>query len=137
MSVDRSGINKMDSGPIAKACFEETENVLKTAAIFGEMDPMTGISANIMMGQPIRAGTAYTQILLDEEALVRLLEGMPPVEDEEEEDMSKENMEQMMEDALYGEEADACTRLESQMNMVLPNPSMARVEEEDIELVEL
>lgn len=52
------------------------------------MDPVTGVSANIMTGQPIRAGTAFTQILLDEAALPRLMEGLPPVPvlDEEEPD---------------------------------------------------
>jgi hypothetical protein len=136
MSVDRYGINKMDNGPLAKACFEETEKVLKTAAIFGEMDPVTGVSANIMMGQPIRAGTAYTQVLLDEEGLVRMLEGLPITEDDDEE-IDEKNFESMVDHELYGEEADACARLETQMNMVLPKPSAVNIEEEEIELVEL
>jgi DNA-directed RNA polymerase beta' subunit len=137
MSVDRYGINKMDSGPLAKACFEETEKVLKTAAIFGEMDPVTGVSANIMMGQPIRAGTAYSQVLLDEEALVRMLQGLPVAEEEEEEEMDEKNFEAMVDQELYGEDADACARLETQMNMVLPKPNAVTTEEEEIELVEL
>jgi DNA-directed RNA polymerase beta' subunit len=135
MSVDRYGINKMDNGPLAKASFEETEKVLKSAALFGEMDPVTGVSANIMMGQPIRAGTAFTQILLDEVALPKLLEGLPEYEEKEEQEEPVYTQEEMDEN-LYGEE-DLCGRVESQMNMILPNSETRITEEEDIELVEL
>jgi DNA-directed RNA polymerase II subunit RPB1 len=134
MSVDRYGINKTDSGPLAKACFEETEKVLLKAARFGEMDPVTGVSANIMTGQPIRAGTAFTQILLDEVALPRLMEGLAPfaMGDEEEELVDQE----LRNAELYGEDDDACARLESRMNMVMP--AQANLEdEEDIELITL
>ena len=135
MSVDRYGINKMDNGPLAKASFEETEKVLKSAALFGEMDPVTGVSANIMMGQPIRAGTAFTQILLDEVALPKLLEGLPEVEEKEEDEEPTYTQEEMDEN-LYGEE-DLCARVETQMNLILPNSETRITEEEDIELVEL
>jgi hypothetical protein len=136
MSIDRYGINKMDSGPLAKACFEETEKILKNAALFGEMDPVTGVSANIMMGQPIRAGTAFTQILLDEDALPRLLEGLPPVEEDDEEEPDAPDQ-AMIDEELYGQEHDACTRLETQMNMILPNADTSLMGEEEIEVVEI
>ncbi len=48
------------------------------AAMFGEMDPVTGVAANIMTGQPIRGGTSFTQILLDEAAMKELLATAPP-----------------------------------------------------------
>jgi hypothetical protein len=48
------------------------------AALFGEMDPVTGVSANIMTGQPIRGGTSFTQILLDEAALANFITTAPP-----------------------------------------------------------
>jgi len=138
MSVDRYGINKADNGPLAKACFEETEKVLRDAALFGEMDPVTGVSANIMMGQTIRAGTAFTQILLDEKALETYLSdpSLAPVEEEEEEeglDQSAMNQE------LYGAPVDTCALLETQMNMILPNPKHKEYveDEETIELVEI
>jgi DNA-directed RNA polymerase II subunit RPB1 len=134
MSVDRFGINKMDNGPLAKACFEETEGVLLKAALFGEMDPVTGVSANIMTGQPIRAGTAFTQVLLDEAALPRLMEGLPPIEEGEEED---ELVAQELRNAeLYGVDDDTCAQLESRMNMVLPKTTELE-DEEEIELVTL
>jgi DNA-directed RNA polymerase beta' subunit len=134
MSVDRYGINKMDSGPLAKACFEETEKVLKNAALFGEMDPVTGVSANIMMGQPIRAGTAFTQILLDEDALPKLMEGLPDVEEEEDEEGPTQ---EQIDEQLYGQSKDACAQLETQMNMILPDPDANLQDEDDIEIIEL
>ena len=66
MSADRIGVNKKTkTGPLAKASFEQTEDIMLRAALFGEMDPVTGVSANIMTGQPIRGGTTFTQVLLD------------------------------------------------------------------------
>jgi DNA-directed RNA polymerase II subunit RPB1 len=79
MSVDRYGINKNDIGPLAKASFEETEKILLRAALFGEVDPVTGVSANIMMGQTIRGGTSFSQILLDEPYLANLLKTLTDV----------------------------------------------------------
>jgi DNA-directed RNA polymerase II subunit RPB1 len=134
MSVDRYGVNKADSGPIAKACFEETEKILLKAAQFGEMDPVTGVSANIMMGQTIRAGTAFTQILLDEVALPRLLEGLPPVEDEEEEE--EVPTQEMINTELYGADHDLCTQTQLSMNMTLP-VATSTIDEDDIEIVEV
>ena len=137
MSVDRYGINKMDSGPLAKACFEETEKVLKNAALFGEMDPVTGVSANIMMGQPIRAGTAFTQILLDEDALVGLLKTMPAVEEGDEEGEEEGPSDELIDEVMYGKEVDPCARIESHMNMILPNVEATLNDEEEIEIVEI
>jgi DNA-directed RNA polymerase beta' subunit len=136
MSIDRYGINKMDNGPLAKACFEETEKVLLRAALYGEMDPVTGVSANIMTGQPIRAGTAFTQILLDEDALPRLMEGLPAFQSgEEEEDGLQQDQ---IDTEIYGGYDDKCNKIQNQMNMTLggPGPSIDD-EEDDIELVEV
>ena len=136
MSIDRYGINKMDNGPLAKACFEETEKILLRAALYGEMDPVTGVSANIMTGQPIRAGTAFTQILLDEDALPRLMEGLPAFSSgEEEEDGLQQDQ---IDTEIYGGYDDKCNKIQNQMNMTLggPGPSIDD-EEDDIELVEV
>ena len=78
MSADRYGVNKKKSGPLAKASFEQTEDIMLRAALFGEMDPITGVSANIMTGQPIRGGTTFTQVLLDEAALLDFTTTAPP-----------------------------------------------------------
>jgi len=133
MSVDRYGINKNDSGPLAKACFEETEKILLKAALFGEMDPVTGVSANIMTGQTIRAGTAFSQVLLDEAALPRLMEGLTALpEDEEEEDEVPDQS--AINAELYSEENDMCAQTQLQMNMTLP-VATADIEEDDIEII--
>ncbi len=78
MPADRNGVNKKKSGPLAKASFEQTGEIMLKAAIFGEMDPITGVSANIMTGQPIRGGTSFTQMLLDEAAMLEFISSAPP-----------------------------------------------------------
>jgi DNA-directed RNA polymerase II subunit RPB1 len=132
MSVDRYGINKNDIGPLAKASFEETEKILLRAALFGEIDPITGVSANIMMGQPIRGGTSFAQILMDEAALLRLMEGLPPMENTVEEEDEAPTQEQI--DAeLYSDSRDACSSAQLRMNMMMP-PAATLMEEPDMEL---
>jgi DNA-directed RNA polymerase beta' subunit len=137
MSVDRYGINKVDSGPLAKACFEETEKVLLKAALYGEMDPVTGVSANIMTGQPIRAGTAYTQILLDETALTSMLQQLPEEAEAEEEDDIPSN--DTIQRVFVESATDVCNQISSRMHMVLPQTVSEGVEEEEdqMELVVL
>ena len=78
MSADRYGVNKKKIGPLAKASFEQTEDIMLRAAMFGELDPITGVSANIMTGQSIRGGTAFTGVLLDEEMFSQLMAAAPP-----------------------------------------------------------
>jgi len=70
MSIDRFGINRGNIGPLAKCSFEETTDQLFKAAIFGEVDNLKGVSANIMMGQIPPCGTGATEYLLDESKLV-------------------------------------------------------------------
>jgi DNA-directed RNA polymerase II subunit RPB1 len=77
MSVDRYGINKNDIGPLAKMSFEQTEDIALRAAQFGERDPVQGISAKVMLGAPIRAGTAFSELLFDEQAAVKLAQSTP------------------------------------------------------------
>lgn len=132
MSIDRYGINKNDIGTLAKASFEETEKILLKAALFGDVDPVTGVSANIMMGQPIRGGTAFSQILIDEQMLVKLLESVDVdrykgvLEEEEEGDLSE-----LGESGL--QLADPCSSTQFQMNMVLPG-SRVMIDEPEIEI---
>ena len=65
VSVFRHGINNDDIGPIAKASFEETPEMFLRAARHGEMDLMTGVSANVMCGQEGYFGTGFFQVMLD------------------------------------------------------------------------
>lgn len=134
MSIDRYGINKNDIGTLAKASFEETEKILLKAALFGEVDPVTGVSANIMMGQAIRGGTAFSQILLDDQALPVLLREIDVergrLDQEEEGDLDQ------MEDSRPSMD-DPCALTQFQMNMVLPTtavPIEMQLDEPDVEI---
>ena len=131
MSIDRYGINKNDIGTLAKASFEETEKILLKAALFGEVDPVTGVSANIMMGQPIRGGTSFSQILLDDQVLPKLLADIDVekhkgvLEKEKEEDLTSLSDEVQV--------SDPCSLAQFQMNMILPKAKSA-LEESEIEV---
>lgn len=131
MTVDRYGINKNNIGPLAKASFEETEKILLRAALFGEMDPVTGVSSKIMTGQPIRGGTTFSSLLLDEAALMRLQKGLPPVEDMEEEQEELDDDE--IAEELASSMDDKCSPVRLRMNAVLPQGDM-ELEEPDVEL---
>ena len=69
VSIFRHGINNDNIGPIAKASFEETPEQFLKAARHGELDPMRGVSANVMCGQQGFFGTSSFQILLDINAM--------------------------------------------------------------------
>ena len=72
VSVFRHGINNDDIGPIAKASFEETPEMFLRAARHAELDPMTGVSANVMCGQEGYFGTGTFQIMLDINEMAKL-----------------------------------------------------------------
>lgn len=131
MSVDRYGINKNNIGPLAKASFEETEKILLRAALFGEMDPVTGVSAKIMTGQPICGGTTFSKLLLDEAALMRLQKGLPPVADAEEEDVDDLDDEDIAEE-LAADKEDKCNIVRLRMNAMMPEGDV-ELEEPDVE----
>jgi len=130
MSIDRYGIKKNNVGTLAKASFEETQNTLLKAALYGEVDPVTGVSANIMMGQPIRGGTAFSQILLDDQVLPKLLADVDVnkygavLEEEEEGDL-------LAEDEIGLD--DPCAIPPFQMNLSVQKEKQL-VEEPDIEI---
>jgi DNA-directed RNA polymerase II subunit RPB1 len=86
MSVDRHGINKENIGPLAKSSFEETTDQLQSASLFGEVDDISGVSSNIMVGQIPPCGTGDSMVLLDEEMLLQQSE---VDEDAEDDDINK------------------------------------------------
>ena len=133
MSVDRYGINKMDIGPIAKASFEETEKILLRAALFGEVDPVTGVSANIMMGQPIHGGTGFFNILFDEGAFMRLQEGLPPMQSDENDEIEAPTQEQINAE-LSEDQTDICSTARLRMNVAMPQKAVL-MEEPDVEIM--
>ena len=65
LSVDRHGINRSDIGPLAKCSFEETSDILIKAGVFGEIDRINGVSANIILGQIANCGTGDSQVIMD------------------------------------------------------------------------
>lgn len=71
ISIDRNGMKLTESGPLAKCSFEEADQQLYKAAIFGDYDNMFGVSGNIMMGQAPPCGTGVVHVRLDEEKFSR------------------------------------------------------------------
>ena len=140
MSIDRYGINKNDIGPLAKMSFEQTEDIVMRAALFGERDPCLGISAKVMLGAPIKAGTAFSEIMLDEGTALQLAASTPEqtVEGIRGRDGPGALSEEEIHTALYGEDTPGpCSLSELRMNVALPAPPLMAVPEtmEDVEVV--
>ncbi len=75
MPIDRHGLNNNpETGPIAKACFEEVMNNFIKAAVFAEKDNMKGVSANILAGQFCKSGTNAFELLIDEDKLLEKID---------------------------------------------------------------
>jgi DNA-directed RNA polymerase II subunit RPB1 len=68
-SIDRHGLNKLDTDPLSRASFEKTVDQLITAAIFNETDYMKSVSSRIMAGLCIKGGTGLCNLVLDKELL--------------------------------------------------------------------
>jgi hypothetical protein len=118
---------------LAKASFEETEKILLKAALFGEVDPVTGISANIMMGQPIRGGTAFSQIVLDHQMIPKLLHDIDEKLYNTELDRELEGDITTLASSLV-DLKDPCAHSNFQMSMVVPNAVSILDNEPEIEL---
>ncbi|KAJ8310654.1 hypothetical protein KUTeg_012519 [Tegillarca granosa] len=67
MAITRHGVNRQETGALARCSFEETVDILMEAATHGEFDPMKGVSESIMLGQLAKIGTGYFDLLLDAE----------------------------------------------------------------------
>jgi DNA-directed RNA polymerase beta' subunit len=68
-SIDRHGLNKLDTDPLARASFEKTVDQLITAAVFNEIDYMKSVSSRIMAGLCIKGGTGLCNLILDNDLL--------------------------------------------------------------------
>ena len=64
-SITRHGLNRAEYGPIRKASFEETVEILLEAGIFSERDELKGISENILLGKLTNVGTGNFDLLID------------------------------------------------------------------------
>jgi DNA-directed RNA polymerase II subunit RPB1 len=89
VAVNRFGMNKNETGVLARSSFEETSKNMFNAAMGAEFDTMRGVSANIMFGQKPPCGTGFVDILVDESRL-------PDGPDEEPEDKTLEEVNQRL-----------------------------------------
>jgi DNA-directed RNA polymerase II subunit RPB1 len=69
ISIDRHGLDKVDSEPIAKASFEKTMDHFLNAALFNQTDNLHSVSSRIMMGRVIPGGTGAFELMLDTDKL--------------------------------------------------------------------
>jgi DNA-directed RNA polymerase II subunit RPB1 len=136
MSADRIGVNKKPKiGPLAKASFEQAEDIMLNAALFGEMDPVTGVAANIMTGQPIRGGTSFSQVLLDEEAFLTFMQDeatRPARQLERAPTLAQDEVESM----LDKREIPGCRQADLRIPTALP-PMDPRVQAEELPELEI
>jgi len=63
--INRHGLGKLDTDPLARASFEKTVDQLLTAAVFGEVDHMNSVSSRIMTGLVVKGGTGYCGVKVD------------------------------------------------------------------------
>ncbi|MEN4018122.1 MAG: DNA-directed RNA polymerase subunit A'' [Methanobacterium sp.] len=63
-SIGRHGISGEKASVLARASFEETGKHLLRASIRGEIDHLTGIIENIIIGQPIPLGTGSVGVIM-------------------------------------------------------------------------
>ena len=96
LSINRQGINRGDSGPLAKCSFEDTTDQLIKSSLFGEVDKLLGVSSNIMMGQKIKAGTNNCELLFDENKYIEEIQKLSDVPDDIE--TINQNIDEMFED---------------------------------------
>ena len=72
VAVYRSGILKDDIGVIAKSSYEVHTEMLLNGAKHGLLDRMTGVSANVMVGQPFLGGTNSFQLHINLKEMEKL-----------------------------------------------------------------
>ena len=65
MSIDRHGINRSETGPLARSSFEETTDQLVKAGVYSQVDNMISVTANIMTGQKAKFGTHMSSMIQD------------------------------------------------------------------------
>lgn len=65
MSITRHGINRAQAGPLLKASFEETVEMLLEASAYADIDYIRGVTENIMLGQLAPLGTGEIDLFMD------------------------------------------------------------------------
>jgi DNA-directed RNA polymerase II subunit RPB1 len=69
ISIDRHGLNKLESSPLSKVSFEQQMEHFINAAIFNEKDYINSVSSRIAIGKTINGGTTSFNILFDTDKL--------------------------------------------------------------------
>lgn len=64
-SMDRHGINRLDTDPMGRASFEKQIEQFLLAATFNEVDYLRGVSSRIMVGRCIKGGTTLCDLIMD------------------------------------------------------------------------
>lgn len=65
--VGRHGLSGQKNSVFAKAAYEETIKHLVNAAAFGEIDPMKGVTENILVGKQVPIGTGSVTLAIKKE----------------------------------------------------------------------
>ena len=108
VSIDRNGMKITKTGPLAKCSFEEADQQLYKAAIFGDFDNLAGVSGNIMLGQAPPCGTGTVEVYLDEKKFAEYVaEGLRVNKDnyKTQEPQDKKSMDELLKEARKNEEA--------------------------------
>jgi len=71
--IFRTGITGQNDSLFARASFEETVKHILNAAFDNEVEPLTGITENLIVGQPISAGTGKVKLTLDPKNLKKMI----------------------------------------------------------------
>lgn len=64
-SIDRHGVNKLDTDPLSRASFEMAVEQLIKAAVFSEVDHLRSVSSRIAAGRVISGGTGLSSLVID------------------------------------------------------------------------
>jgi len=65
ISMNRYGINNLDTAPLGRITFEKTMEQLTIACAFNEVDYLHGVSSRVMAGRCIKGGTCMCDIEID------------------------------------------------------------------------
>jgi hypothetical protein len=83
MSIARHGINRIDSGALRKCSFEETVEILLEAAVYSELDTLSGVTENVLTGQLAPMGSGYFSLNLDNNLVLQEAKSLKTSEETE------------------------------------------------------
>jgi len=60
--TNRHGLNRLNTDPIVRCCFEQPTDVIRNAALHSESSIMRSVSERVVFGQPIPLGTGTVEV---------------------------------------------------------------------------